>query len=241
MLCHPQQIASTKTNLLLYDKRTCLGRNKLNLGVVIWVWCLHIWPMLHRPAEVRVSNYYAGVLRIVQRDAKANGVFVQLTSPWREQVLLGTLWAIHEWGSSEEFGRFIGEQSCAFSVFSILRWFDALCSGGSREASPRAPKSGISQLFWRLCCFVERDRAERAFQERAREICPAGCALPCVSLHGPFEHVQGAARCQGSSQRCRAGNQVLPVCSRPCSWMQLWGGFPRPSVEMLSLEGAEVY
>lgn len=96
MLCHPQQIASTKTNLLLYDKRTCLGRNKLNLGVVIWVWCLHMWPMQHRPAEVRVSNYNTGVLRRAQRDAKANGVFVQPTAPWREWVLLGTLCATTE-------------------------------------------------------------------------------------------------------------------------------------------------
>lgn len=96
MLCHPQQIASTKTNLLLYDKRTCLGRNKLNLGVVIWVWCLHIWPMLHRLAELRVSNYYSSVLRIVQRDTEANGVFVQLTSPWGHQVSLGAFCNLDE-------------------------------------------------------------------------------------------------------------------------------------------------
>lgn len=52
--------------------------------------------MQHRPAEVRVSNYNTGVLRIAQRDAKANGVFVQPTGPQREEVLLGTLCAMTE-------------------------------------------------------------------------------------------------------------------------------------------------
>lgn len=46
--------------------------------------------MQHRPAEVRVSNYSTGVLRIVQRDAEANGVFVQprgVESSWELPVL----------------------------------------------------------------------------------------------------------------------------------------------------------
>lgn len=161
MLCHPQQIASTKTNLLLYDKRTCLGRNKLNLGVVIWAWCLHIWPMQRRPAEVRVSNYNTGVLRMVQRDAEANGVFAQPTGPWGVWVLLEL--SVPWLRLLREFGRVVREQSCALSVPSMWGWFEALW-GSRGEASPRAPRGNISPAPLRMVLPCERGWAGIALQ-----------------------------------------------------------------------------
>lgn len=218
MLCHPQQIASTKTNLLLYDKRTCLGRNKLNLGVVIWVWCLHIWPMPHRPAEVRVSNYYAGVLRIVQRDAKANGMFVQLTSPWRERVLLGTLCAMNEALQKNSEGLSGNRVGC--SVF--LPFEDGLMHfvpGDLEEKHLPGPwQVTFSQLFfWRLCCVVERDGAEIALQERdGGSVCQA-------------------ARCPASSlrRRCRSARWTTrPWAQQPK--VQCWK--PRAACPLLLLQ-----
>lgn len=205
MLCHPQQIASTKTNLLLYDKRTCLGRNKLNLGVVIWAWCLHIWPMQRRPAEVRVSNYNTGVLRMVQRDAEANGVFAQPTGPWGVWVLLEL--SVPWLRLLREFGRVVREQSCALSVPSMWGWFEALW-GSRGEASPRAPRGNISPAPLRMVLPCGKGLGRDS---------SAGSS-GCLSLQ-PMN-----PSATGSRQRFGAGCQVLLVCFHSCSFgSPSWG------------------
>lgn len=188
---------------------------------------------------VRVSNYYAGVLRIVQRDAKANGMFVQLTSPWRQQVLLGTL--CHEWGSSEEFGWITKEQTCAFSFSSILRWFDALWSGGIEEKHFPGPKRvTFSQLsFWRLCCFVQRDWAEIALQERDGQIRLPGCVLPCHRSPQMMQTFDEWLGCAHSSQNLVLESKPCLSALAPAAGRSLRGGFARHSVEMANLQGAK--
>lgn len=76
MLCHPQQIASTKTNLLLYDKRTCLGRNKLNLWGCFWVWRSHGFEVTHREwaGEVRGPGDSCIALAPQREGPKGEGV-----------------------------------------------------------------------------------------------------------------------------------------------------------------------
>lgn len=190
-------------------------------------------------SRVRVSNYYACVLRIVQRDAKANGMFVQLTSPWRQQVPLRTL--CHEWGSSEEFGWIIREWRCAFSFSFILRWFDALWSGGSRgEASPRIPTGHIFTSFLLeivLLCAKGLSRNSFAGERRADLSARLCAALPSLSTDDA--NVWCITQLCSQQPKFGAGNQTLLVCPGYCSWTQPFGWFPRHSVEMASLQGAK--
>lgn len=205
MLCHPQQIASTKTNLLLYDKRTCLGRNKLNLGVVIWAWCLHIWPMQRRPAEVRVSNYNTGVLRMVQRDAEANGVFAQPTGPWGVWVLLelSVPWLRllrRIWEGCQ------GAELCTQCSFHVRVVWSSLgvqrrsvSQGPKRKHLPSSSEDGVA--LWKG---LGRDSS-------------AGSS-GCLSLQ-PMN-----PSATGSKQRFGAGCQVLLVCFHSCSFgSPSWG------------------
>ena len=241
VLCHPQQIASTKTNLLLYDKRTCLGRNKLNSGVVIWVWCLHVWPTLHGPAEVRVSNYYASVLRIVQRDTKANSMCVQLTSPWREWVFLGNLCAANEaFQKNLEglSGNRVERSVCLLFEDGLMHFI----LGDLEKEHLSGPRQVtiLHLFFWRLCWFVESGWAETASRGRDGEIHLPGCLLPwCLPPQMmktcPMNRPAMSTAGKGSvleTKHCLSALALAVGCS-------FWVWFPRHWAEMASLKGAK--
>lgn len=121
-----------------------------------------------------------------------------------------------ERGSSEEFGRIIREQSCAFSLSSILRWFDALCSGGSRgEASPRAPTGGIfTALLLKVVLLCGKGGSRDCFVGKKQGGLSARLCAARPSLSTDDAEVLM------NSQRFGAGSQALLICSRFCSWNQ---------------------
>lgn len=141
------------------------------------------------------------------------------------------------WGSSEEFGRIIREHSCAFTVSSILRWFDALWSGGSRgEASPRALKSDIFTALVKTVLLCEKGLSRNSFVERDREICLPGCMLP---RHLSPQMMQTCSTSRPAVSTAATG-LVLETKHCVCShWRRVWTCFPRCSAEMASLEGAK--